>query len=421
MTNNLDETANKAAKPIIKADKNQNKKFLIWVSALLTGIALGYLNCEPLSKFFEFIANIFTRLFQLAAIPTIALAVMTTLCELGSKKDTGKIFARTIMYTLLTTFCAAFVALALYMIFTPDNLPLYLVQQPDEGTPLNNLQSLTYYDHILSVIPNNILQPLMTGNVLSVILVSAAIGIGLSFAPVNENKTVLIKLLYGLQELLFTLIKALIFILPIGIMAFAAQLSAQISSGSAINALSKYTLIVLSGNLIQMFIIIPLFLLIRKLDPVYVFKKMSPALAVAFFTKSSVAALPVTLTCAEKNLNIKKTVSRFVLPICTTVNMNGCAAFILITSLFVMQNAGFELTFPVMIMWVFISVFAAIGNAGVPMGCYFLTLSLMSSIGAPLGLLGIILPIYTIIDMAETVENVWSDSAVCAMINNDFS
>ena len=64
---------------------------------------------------------------------------------------------------------------------------------------------------------------------------------------------------------------------------------------------------------------------------------------------------------------------------------------------------------------------AAIGNAGVPMGCYFLTLSLMSGIGAPIGIMGIILPIYTIIDMIETAENVWSDSAVCAMTDHDLA
>ncbi len=161
--------------------------------------------------------------------------------------------------------------------------------------------------------------------------------------------------------------------------------------------------------------------MLHKLNPVKVFQKMSPALTVAFFTKSSAGTLPVTLSAAEKNLNINPSVSRFVLPICTTVNMNGCAAFILITSLFIMQNAGFELTLSTMIFWVFISVFAAIGNAGVPMGCYFLTLSLMSGTGAPVGLLGVILPIYAVIDMVETVENVWSDSAVCAMVDKDLS
>lgn len=101
--------------------------------------------------------------------------------------------------------------------------------------------------------------------------------------------------------------------------------------------------------------------------------------------------------------------------------MNGCAAFILVTSLYVMQNAGMELTLGTMVSWLFIAVLAAVGNAGVPMGCYFLTLSLMTSIGAPVGLLGIILPIYSVIDMIEAAENVWSDSAVCAITNHELA
>ena len=99
--------------------------------------------------------------------------------------------------------------------------------------------------------------------------------------------------------------------------------------------------------------------------------------------------------------------------------MNGCAAFIFVTSLFVMQNGGVEITWGTMIMWLFISVIAAIGNAGVPMGCFFLTLSLMSGVGAPVAILGIILPVFTVLDMIETAENVWSDSCVAAMVDRD--
>ena len=73
------------------------------------------------------------------------------------------------------------------------------------------------------------------------------------------------------------------------------------------------------------------------------------------------------------------------------------------------------------LLWFFISIVSAIGNAGVPMGGYFLTLSLMSGIQAPIGILGIILPIYTIIDMIETAENVWSDSCVCAMVDQSLA
>lgn len=144
---------------------------------------------------------------------------------------------------------------------------------------------------------------------------------------------------------------------------------------------------------------------------------MLPAILMALFTKSSAATLPVTVESAENNLKVKKEVARFVLPICCTINMNGCAAFILVTSLFVMQNGGWTLSMPTVLLWFFISIVSAIGNAGVPMGCYFLTLSLMSGIQAPIGILGIILPIYTIIDMIETAENVWSDSCVCAMVD----
>ncbi len=144
-----------------------------------------------------------------------------------------------------------------------------------------------------------------------------------------------------------------------------------------------------------------------------------PAVLMALFTKSSAATLPVTMDTAERRLGIHKNISRFVLPICTTINMNGCSAFILVTSLFVMQNGGTILTWDTILLWILVSVISAVGNAGVPMGCYFLTLSLMSGIGAPVAILGIILPIYTIIDMVETAENVWSDSCVSAMVDRD--
>jgi Na+/H+-dicarboxylate symporter len=148
---------------------------------------------------------------------------------------------------------------------------------------------------------------------------------------------------------------------------------------------------------------------------------MMPAVLMALFTKSSAATLPVTMKTAEQRLGIRQQTARFVLPICTTINMNGCAAFILTTSLFVMQNGGMELTFTTILTWILIAVVSAVGNAGVPMGCYFLTFSLMSGIGAPVAVLGIILPIYTIIDMIETAENVWSDSCVTAMVDHDLA
>jgi len=401
--------------------RGKKRQFILWFAALILGGLLGWLGITPLNNLFNFVATVFTRLFQFVAVPTIALAVITTLAKLGAEKNTGRIFAHAVTYTLLTTIAAAAIGLALFLWIAPGNLPADVLGAGEANVPLQKLGSLSYYDHILSVIPNNLLKPFLDGNVLSVMLIAAAFGLGLAFMPRSENRTALLKVINGAQELLFTLIRGLLFILPVGILAFAGQLSAQIEAGVIVGALGKYTAVVLGSNAIQIFIVIPLFLLVRGLNPLYVFRKMAPALAVALFTKSSAGTLPVTLASAEQNLKVDPRVSRFVLPICTTINMNGCAAFILITSLFVMQNAGIDLSFGSMVLWLFIAVLAAIGNAGVPMGCYFLTLSLMSSIGAPIGLMGVILPIYTIIDMIETAENVWSDSSVCAMTDHDLA
>ena len=285
--------------------------------------------------------------------------------------------------------------------------------------PLEKLGSLSYYNHFLTVVPNNMLQPFLSGNVLSILIIAAAVGLGIGFMKESDSKDVLVKGIQGVQELFFILIKALIWTLPLGILAFAAQLSAQLSGGIILGSLGKWAAVILSGNLVQFFIILPLFLLFRKINPLRVLKAMSPAVMMALFTKSSAATLPVTISSAEDRLGVNPKVSRFVLPVCCTINMNGCAAFILVTSLFVMQCGGMALTIPQMLLWVLISVVAAVGNAGVPMGCFFLTVSLMTGIGAPVEVMGLILPIYTIVDMVETAENVWSDSCVCAMTDKD--
>ena len=390
------------------------KNTILWIGALVVGAVLGLLGISWLDEVMNFVATVYTRLFQLLAVPTIVLAVITTFATFGSK-GSGRIFGRTLTYTLLTTIAAAAVGAILYVLIAPGNLPLDAVNDASNLSPLTS--QLSYSEHLLSIIPNNIVKPFLEGNVLSLLLLAFAIGIGLSKLPDSENKAVVVKFLLGLQELLFLLIRGLIWTLPLGIVAFSAQLSAQVSAGVVADSIGKYVLVVLGGNVIQFFVVLPLFLLARGLNPIHVLGRMMPAVLMALFTKSSAATLPVTMDTAENRLGIRKNVARFVLPICTTINMNGCAAFILVTSLFVMQNGGTPLTWTTILLWILISVISAIGNAGVPMGCYFLTLSLMSGIGAPVAVLGIILPIYTIIDMVETAENVWSDSCVAAIVD----
>lgn len=413
--NNVD---NLEVKPHSCAD---SQNFWLWLGALVIGGVLGMLGIEWINTAANFIATVFTRLFQFIAVPTIALAVTITLATFGTRKDTGRIFRRTITYTLLTTIAASAVGMLLYRIISPGNLPTELVHSSKaaDAIPHEVQGAASYYEYVLGIVPDNIMRPFFEGNVLSVLLIAVAVGIALAKMPDTDNKRTLMSGLSGLQDLVSKFIHWLIHALPLGILAFAAQLSAEVSTGVVVSSIGKYVAVILGGNVLQFFVVLPLFLVARGLNPIKVMRAMTPAVLMALFTKSSAATLPVTIQSAEERLSVDSKVARFVLPICTTINMNGCAAFIFVTSLFVMQNGGVDLSLTTMIVWLFISVIAAIGNAGVPMGCYFLTLSLMSGIGAPIAIMGIILPVFTVLDMIETAENVWSDSCVAAMTDHD--
>ncbi len=412
---------------------------LLLLVALTLGIVLGLLNWPWLNNILNFIASAFTRLFQLLAVPTIFLAIVTTLASLGRQAQTSYIFRHALRYTLLTTFAAALVGLTLFLLcpFNTDAIGADMLPDREEflaGSPLSGNDPLTnggnswLNSHILSIIPNNLLAPFIEGRVLSVLLIAAMVGLALSTPRLQERCKGLTSLIEQIQELVFQLIRALVKVLPVGIVAFSAQLVIQLQNEETANLLGRYLMVILLGNAIQFFVVLPLFLLARGLNPLRVFRAMTPAVLMALFTKSSAATLPVTMQSAEERLKAHPQVARFVLPICTTINMNGCAAFILVTSLFVMLNGGLLPAESASLIekvgfyaqWVFIAVFAAVGNAGVPMGCYFLTLSLVSGIpGAPIALMGLVLPLYTVIDMIETAENVWSDSCVCAMTDHD--
>ena len=211
--------------------KSNNSQFVLWFAALILGAVLGWMGIPALNEFFNFVATVFTRLFQFIAVPTIALA-------------TGIIFAHAVVYTLLTTFLAAFIGLGLYLYIAPDNLPADIVNAGSEVVKGQSVAALSYYDHILGVIPNNVLAPFLSGNVLSVMLIAAAVGLALAFMPRTENREALLKIIQGIQELAFTLIRAILYVLPIGIVAFAGQLSAQIEAGVIVGALGKYTAVV---------------------------------------------------------------------------------------------------------------------------------------------------------------------------------
>ena len=165
------------------------KQTFIWIGALVVGAVLGLVHMDALQAVVDFIATVYTRLFQFLAVPTIALAIITTLISFGREKSSRKIFSRTITYTLLTTFAAALVGMLLFILIAPENIPPEMIPQQigaAEG-------QTSFRDHWISVIPDNIVRPFLSGNVLSVLIIAVAFGLGISFMKDSPSKTTLVN------------------------------------------------------------------------------------------------------------------------------------------------------------------------------------------------------------------------------------
>lgn len=392
---------------------------ILYLIAIVLGAANGVWGTETTQSVGDFVATIFIRLFKFISVPIIAVSIISTLASISKSNESGRIFRRTIFYTLFTTILAASVAAILYEVFAPENVSAAVVGAAAPLSSVANAGGEGYLKYVESVIPDNILAPFLSANVLSVLIISAAVGISIARMKPSAARETLLNLFTGLQEVLFRIVGWIIRVLPLGIFGFFSVLAADLAAGIELGGLGVYFGAVLTANFVQMLVVLPLVLLARGLNPLKVARAMIPALTVAFFSKSSAGTLPVTMASAEERLGVRRPVSRFVLPICTTINMNGCAAFILLTVVYLMQNAGADITAGTLIVWIFISTIAAVGNAGVPMGCFFLSASLLAGMNVPILLMGVILPFYAVIDAIETTLNVWSDSCVAAMVDHD--
>ncbi|MDP3559862.1 MAG: dicarboxylate/amino acid:cation symporter [Legionellaceae bacterium] len=385
--------------------------------ALILGICCGYSQNATLHHIASFLTDVFVRLFQCISLPIIALSIIVTLCHYQPEGNMYSIWRKTMTYTFGTTFVAALLAFVLYQWIHPA----LVIQTSKQAVPALLSSDHSYWTYVSGIIPSSILDPFVNHQVFSVLLLSVVIGCAIRFIPDAEAHQTIVHFFKGWHSLFVVITHWIIRIIPLGLFGFIATTIVQLREGADLGGLGSYLLVIVLANLVQGCIILPIWLYLKGLNPWKVFRAVLPALTVAFFSKSSVGTLPVTMNAAEKNLGIDPDVSRFIFPLCTSINMNGCAAFIFTTVVYLMQNAGVPMTTMSMLLWVGIATIAAIGNAGVPMGCFFLSASLLASMNVPITLMGVILPFYTLIDMLETALNVWSDVCVVQVLHHQLS
>ncbi|EQM62650.1 dicarboxylate symporter family protein [Chlamydia ibidis 10-1398/6] len=382
---------------------------------MIIGLGLGVLNIPWIFKGAELFSNFFLKLLKLLSLPLVFFGIGSTITSIKNFNTMVSLGKKVLFYTLLTTIISASIGLILFLLIRPN-------MSVQNGIQISSQINSSGYLAILSkTVPTNILEPFIENNVISATFLATLLGISSLF--LKDKEKILVENLFStFFSLLLNIAKGVLKFLSLATLSFSILFYKEVSHNQEnLFIFSKYLLCIVGANLLQGFVVLPWLLKANRLSPIKIAKAMSPALITAFFSKSSASTLPLTMEIAEEELKLSPSLSRFTFPLCSVINMNGCAAFILITVLFVSVSNGVQFSLLSMIGWVFLATLAAVGNAGVPMGCYFLTSSLLTSAGIPLHILGFILPFYTMLDMIETSLNVWSDCCVASLTNSSLS
>ena len=385
--------------------------------AMGVGGLCGWLNFGWMNTSAHVISSLFIQLLQLISLPIIFFAILATITNLSGLDELKVLGRRVLQYTLMTTLIAGSVAAGLFVLL---GLGIPVSGALDSGLPAAPVPEGHYMEFALKMIPDNAIGAFIDGNVIGIAFMAFLISIAILQLPTSDREP-LQTFFKALFQALLKMTQMILKLLPLAIWAFMLILFQELSVSEPSSKLLGYALAVVGANLVQGIVVLPLFLRYKGIPVVKSFKGMLPAITMAFFTKSTNTALPLTLECAEKRLNVSPKVAQTAIPLCSVINMNGCAAFIYITVLFVAAQNGVYFSAGEMIGWIFIATLAAIGNAGVPMGCYFLTSAFLISLGVELTWLALILPLYAFFDMIETALNVWSDSCVTLVVDKELA
>lgn len=405
--------------------KYQDSYFIIlaiFLAILANLLASKNIYTEQIYSISQGIADLFLKFLQLMSAPIVFLAIITNFLSISGQSHLKSYSKKVLIYTVITTITAATLAYILFQIIQPADITN--INNINNITNINSVHqtnNISYVNQLFKLIPNNIVQAFSENNILGIALIAAIMGYAMMQIPKKQQES-LALVFSGLFHTFINIARFIITALPVGIFAFTVLFLKNLSTpGNSLvaNGLGKYISIVILANIIQGFIVLPLLLKYKKLSPIKLFKSVYPALTTAFFSKSSSATLPLTMDCMIERHKTKEALARFTLPICTIINMNGCAAFIYTTVLFVALQNGLVFTTFDYIIWIFIATIVAIGNASIPMGCYFLSSAILLGMGVKLDLMVLILPIYTLFDMIETALNVWSDCCVTDIVANE--
>ena len=350
------------------------------------GIILGLVFQKNI-LFVQPLGDLFLKLIQMIVIPMVFLSIISGIASIGDIGKLRRIGAKVIGFYIITT------------------VPTSQIINTDE--PIKAAEPMTVSQTILSMIPTNPLEALATGNLIQVIVFAVFIGIAIT---ILGNKVSNVKRVIDEANLImFKITDIVMKVTPYGVAALVACSVGQYGL-SIFNILGKFILTHYIGAFSVVFIMYTFIIkYIAKISLKDFFTKITEVWLVAFSTTSSSGTLPVTLRVTEEKFNVKDELAAFSLPIGATINMNGIAVYYAVTVLFVAQVYGVDLTLMQQVMFIFMTTLISIGTPGIPNSGIVLTIMLLTTMGLPIEIMGMIVGIFRLIDMIHTALNVTGD------------
>lgn len=384
----------------------------LWVRilvGLLVGLILGALM-GPKALIFKPIGSIFLNLISMLIVPLIFSMMTVGITSIHDPKKLGRVGLKASLLYLGTTVIAILLGIIFAKLFKPG------VGVELMGTAPMALQTAPpkLSDLFLSMFPSNAFKALSSGNVLQIIVFAGFLGISIHFT--GEKGKPLANFLNSMAEVMHKMTSIVMKFAPVGVCAIMAAVSGSFGI-KILLPLFKLLFTIYFVSILH-FVLIFGFILVfmAKLRPLPFYKGMRDAMAFAFSTTSSSASIPVLMHCAEYNLGVSRNIASFAIPFGCTVNMNGTAIFMGISSIFIAQSYGVELSFSNLIILVVTATLSAVGTAGVP-GAGLIILSIvLTSVGLPIEGVGILLAIDRLRDMVGTVLNVVGDAVVAVYV-----
>jgi len=389
--------------------------FQILIAMVLGGVLSSMfkssLSPQSYGKYIEYVGilgDLFLRALKMAIVPLVMSSVMSGIINIGKSENIGRLTAKTMTWYFSTSILAIITGMFFVNLIQPGvGADIGLAEAVDKVQPA----TLSFRETIVRIIPTNILTALTEPNMLGIIFFSITFALFLTKVdtPLSEP---IINGINGVFETMMKMVMWFIKFSPLGIFSIISlQVAKTDDILGLLHRLGIYGLTVLCGLIVHMFITLPLLMwIVGRVNPVRHFRNMSFPLLTAFSTSSSAATLPLTMDALVNKAKVSPRVTNFVIPVGSTLNMDGTALYECVAVMFIAQAYGRHLGIEQQLIVVFTALLATTGAAAIPMAGLFMMSIILTAVGLPLEGVGLILAIDRILDMCRTTVNTWSDT-----------